>query len=339
MAKRPLSSPWAPAAHGLPAFKQTIARYQRENHVVFEPTVVEEIYDATRHDEPVLIEGETGTGKEMVAQAIHALGPRNKGPLVVVNCACLSEALAAAELFGHRKGAFTGADTDHRSAFGRAEGGTLLLDEVADLPIAVQAMLLRAIDKKLVAAIGHGDRSVDVRILAATWKPLDLAVHQGKFRPDLRQRLLAGRIQTRPLRERRAEFADLAAAVLAQAGLGGDPQALDGQAIGVLNQLPWRGNLRELGQVLSRAVRAGGFLPRATELLAAVHHFGVAASGQSDRTLPVEPLPPPRRLDAARVDAALTASGGRHDRAAQLLNVHSTSLSRWLRVQRERQVG
>lgn len=339
MAKPPVKQTWLPAAHGLPAFQQLIERYQRDNHVVFERDVVTEIYDATRHGEPVLIEGETGTGKEMVAQAIHALGPRSKGPFVVVNCACLSESLAASELFGHRKGAFTGADIAHLGAFGRAEGGTLLLDEVADLPVAVQAMLLRAIDKRLVAAIGHGDRSVNVRVLAATWKPLDLAVHQGKFRPDLRQRLLAGRIQTRPLRERRAEFADLAAAVLAQAGLGGDPQALDGQAIGVLHHLPWRGNLRELGQVLSRAVRAGGFPPRAAELLAAVQHFGVAAPGQADSTLAVVPLPPPRRLDAARVDAALAASAGRHDRAAQLLNVHSTSLSRWLRVQRQRRVG
>ncbi len=127
--------------------------------------------------------------------------------------------------------------------------------------------------------------------------------------------------------------------MLAQAGLDGDLEDLDGESISVLSQLPWRGNLRELGQVLSRAVRAGGFPPRPTELLAAVHHFGVAASGQTDRTLAVEPLPPPRRLDAARVDAALAASGGRRDRAAQLLNVHSTSLSRWLRVQRERQVG
>jgi transcriptional regulator with GAF, ATPase, and Fis domain len=204
---------------------------------------------------PVLINGETGSGKEVLAEEIHKKSPRKKGPLVKINCAAVAENLIESELFGHEKGAFTGADQTKPGLIETADKGTLLLDEVGDLPLPLQAKLLRVIEQREVMRVGAlKPRSVDVRFLSATHRDLGAEVRAGRFRQDLYFRLNGITLRVPPLRERPEEISDLAKQFIAAAakGLGRKaPKLVAGDA---LLRYAWPGNVRELRNVIDRAV-------------------------------------------------------------------------------------
>jgi two-component system response regulator GlrR len=203
----------------------------------------------------VLIWGETGTGKELVAQTIHELGPRRDGPLVVVDCGALPRELIESELFGHVRGAFTGADRDRIGAFEAAHGGTLLLDEIGELPLALQPVLLRALESRVIRRIGAGEpRAVDVRVIAATRRDLRAEVNQRRFRSDLYYRLDVLRLEVPPLRERTGDVAQLAHAFWHELRPDVAPPP---ELVAELVQQTWPGNVRELRNAIERSVALG----------------------------------------------------------------------------------
>lgn len=207
---------------------------------------------------PVLVRGETGTGKDLVARAVHDESRRARGPFVVLNAAAISRELAESELFGHRRGAFTGAVRERKGAFREADGGTLFLDEIASLPLALQAKLLRAVEEGAVRPLG-GESSVpvDVRLVAATCEPLEAMVALRQFRGDLYERLAVCVLQVPPLRARTEDLASLAKHLLCASELGG--RELSRGALSVLRGHAWPGNVRELRNVLVQAaLRSGG---------------------------------------------------------------------------------
>ncbi|NTX06773.1 sigma 54-interacting transcriptional regulator [Myxococcus sp. CA051A] len=204
----------------------------------------------------VLIQGETGTGKELCAEAIHTHGMRSKGPFVIADLAGIPPQLLESELFGHVKGAFTGAHGDRAGAFERAHGGTLFLDEVGELPLEVQPRLLRVLERRQVKRVGANDyRTFHVRVVAATHQDLEGAVKQGRFRGDLFHRLAVLRVVLPPLRERPDDIPLLIDTVLAR--LGKPPSALSDVTRALLTQYPWPGNVRELRNVVDRVVSLG----------------------------------------------------------------------------------
>ena len=209
------------------------------------------------HDTVVLIEGETGVGKELVARALHNNSPRSDKPLIKVNCAALPENLIESELFGHEKGAFTGADKIHKGRFELADGGTLFLDEIGELPLALQAKLLRALQEGEIERIGsHKTIRVDVRIIAATNRELIKEVEKGNFRNDLFYRLNVFPITVAPLRQRQDDIPLFVNTFITQFSkkqgkhITSIPQAVLDQLL----QYNWPGNVRELQNVLERAV-------------------------------------------------------------------------------------
>ncbi|HTV09651.1 MAG TPA: sigma 54-interacting transcriptional regulator [Candidatus Aquilonibacter sp.] len=210
----------------------------------------------------VLIEGETGTGKEVVATAIHHLSKRSSKPLVVLNCAAIPESLLEAELFGHTRGAFTGAVQARTGRIEAAHGGTLFLDEIGELPLAVQAKLLRFLEGGELQRVGDNDLTrVDVRVVAATHRDLEQRVVDGDFRLDLYHRLAVFPIEVPPLRERLEDMPELAEHLLARLGADAPRKSLGPDALRALEQHAWPGNVRELAHVLERAVILAGDLP------------------------------------------------------------------------------
>jgi two-component system response regulator PilR (NtrC family) len=207
----------------------------------------------------VLISGESGTGKELVAQAIHRGSPRIRNPFVAVNCGAIPENLIESELFGHRKGAFTGADSDHTGLFRKAEGGTLFLDEIGELPLLMQAKLLRVIQEKTVRPVGSDvTYPIDVRIVAATNRNLPREVKEGRFREDLFYRLNVIHVQLPALRERREDIPLLVRSIVAK--LKGDESEvrITPSALQALVQYDYPGNVRELENIIERALVFGG---------------------------------------------------------------------------------
>ncbi len=203
---------------------------------------------------PVHVCGESGTGKELAARILHASGSRAAGPFVAVNCGAIPENLMESEFFGYRKGAFTGAENDRDGFFQAASGGTLFLDEVADLPLALQVKLLRAIQEKKVRKVGHTvEDAIDVRIVSATHKNLGGLVQSGHFRQDLFYRLNVLQVAMPALREIATDIPVIAARTLARI-TGGAPTTLSSGALTALARYPFPGNVRELENVLERAV-------------------------------------------------------------------------------------
>jgi len=210
-----------------------------------------------RSQAPVYIAGESGVGKELVARTIHAEGGRATGPFVPVNCGAIPSELMESEFFGHKKGSFTGAHIDKPGLFQAADGGTLFLDEVAELPLSMQVKLLRAIQEKCIRPVGaNAEVVVDVRVLSATHKDLARMVAEGRFRQDLYYRINVIELRVPPLRERREDLPGLCANILARLSGAQDrpvPKLCD-DAIEALGNYPFPGNVRELENILERAL-------------------------------------------------------------------------------------
>jgi len=202
----------------------------------------------------VLIEGETGTGKELVAQAVHRLSARSSKPLVVLNCAAIPESLLEAELFGHTRGAFTGAVQSRVGRIEAANGGTLFLDEIGEMPLALQAKMLRFLECGELQRIGDNEISrVDVRVVAATHQPLEQHAAEGKFRLDLYHRLAVFPVEILPLRERMEDLPMLVDHMLSQMAQRSQAKRMGDGTVQILSAHAWPGNVRELGHVLERA--------------------------------------------------------------------------------------
>ena len=205
-------------------------------------------------DSTVLIEGETGTGKGLLADAIHSRSQRAKGPLVVIDCSAIPPSLIEAELFGHIKGAFTGAQASRPGAFEAAAGGTVFLDELGELPLDMQPKLLRALEERVVRRVGSLDPvKLDVRVIAATNRDLRQEVNRGTFRSDLYYRLNIVRIRLPPLRERREDIPLLVAHFYEQLARSGDPRP-PAELVEAFSRQDWPGNVRELRAAVERAI-------------------------------------------------------------------------------------
>jgi transcriptional regulator with GAF, ATPase, and Fis domain len=233
----------------------------------------------------VLLTGESGTGKELFAKAIHALSPRRSGPCVALNCAAIPDSLIENELFGHEKGAFTGADRRQPGRFELAERGTLLLDEIGELPLGVQGKVLRVLEERTYERVGGGrTQRADVRLVAATNRDLETMVREGTFRADLFFRLNVFPIELPALRERTSDIPLLARHLLGEIARRHhtEPPRLDDEAAGLLAAEPWPGNVRELANVLERAViLAEGSTLRAADLRPLLRPLSTA--GERDR--------------------------------------------------------
>ncbi len=217
----------------------------------------EMIARVARSQAPVHISGESGTGKELVAKLIHESGPRRDAPFVPVNCGAIPSELMESELFGHKRGSFTGAVSDKKGLIQSAEGGTLFLDEIADLPLHMQVKLLRVIQEKAVRPVGEqAEVGVDVRVLSATHKNLSQMVAEGKFREDLFYRVNVIELRVPSLRERREDVPELAASILRRLGrrMKIIPPMLGKDALAALDTHPFPGNVRELENILERAL-------------------------------------------------------------------------------------
>jgi DNA-binding NtrC family response regulator len=221
----------------------------------------EEIFRVAPHRVPVLIQGESGTGKDLVARALHQLAHRS-GQFIPINAAAIPESLADAELFGHQKGAFTGALYNRAGAFEQADRGTLFLDEVAELSPALQGRLLRVVEDGRVRPIGaRQEKQVEVRIVSASWADLEERVSCGRFREDLLHRLATVVLRVPALRERRSDIPMLAKCLLARFETELGPRMLSPRFLARLVEYEWPGNVRQLSSVLYRAaLRSGGAL-------------------------------------------------------------------------------
>ncbi len=268
----------------------------------------------------VLILGASGTGKEYVARRIHEQSRRSNGPFVALDCGALTRELAASELFGHVKGAFTGAATDKVGAFERASGGTLFLDEVGNLSYDVQVQLLRALQERLVRRVGDAvERPVDIRLVSATNEDLPAAIARGAWREDLYHRLAEFTLHMPLLRERRNDIAEFAAYFLdrANAELGSHIEGFTPEALELLRAYPWPGNLREMRNVITRAA----LLSQQTAFITpAALNLPTASTALAERAS-IAPLKPAPEDERARVLEALRLAGGNKSRAAQLLGV------------------
>ena len=282
-----------------------------------------------RHPSTVLVTGESGTGKELIAQLIHDSGPRASRAFVAVNCGAIPEQLLESELFGHARGAFTGAVDDRSGLFEEAHGGTLFLDEIGELPGPLQVKLLRALQEGEVRRVGdNASRSVDVRVIAATSRDLDAEVRANRFRADLFYRVNVVRIQLPPLRDRRDDIPELVKhfIVIFNKRLSLSIKRVTTEAMRLLMEYAWPGNVRELENVVERAmVLADGAQISAEHLPAAIRAPGSqAVSDGNDLDLSVK-----RRTEALErslIERALKQTGGNRTRAAKLLDLSHRAL-------------
>jgi two-component system, NtrC family, response regulator HydG len=287
------------------------------------------ITEVARSDATVLITGETGTGKELVANAVHYESPRAGGPLVKVNCAALSENLLESELFGHEKGAFTGAESRRAGRFERADGGTLLLDEITEMGSHLQAKLLRVLQGEAFERVG-GDEQLqpDVRVVAATNRVPEQAVRDGKLREDLFYRLNVVRLEVPPLRKRLEDIPLLTASFSTACAnrAGSSPKAVMPDALDALRAHNWPGNVRELVNCIERAFLAAGAEGISREhlppLLAADAVKDVESGIVQD---PAEHLNL-KDVERRTIITALKQAGGNKAAAARLLGVYPASL-------------
>ena len=309
-------------------------------------------------DLTVMVSGESGTGKELVARALHRFGKRRNGPFVAINMAAIPRELIESELFGHERGAFTGASNRYAGRFEQAEGGTLFLDEIGDMPIEAQTRLLRVLQEGEYTTVGgRTPIRADVRIVAATHHDLRQLIRQGLFREDLFYRLNVVPIRLPPLRERAEDITDLVRHFLAQASAEGLPQkSLDSAALTRLKQSRWPGNVRELENLIRRLTALysqevigidvieaeladasrpvdvpeaahddslGSAVERHLKEFFAAHKDGLPAGGLYDRIL--------REVERPLITLSLTATRGNQIRAAQLLGLNRNTLRKKIR--------
>ncbi len=279
----------------------------------------------------VLIVGETGTGKELIAEAIHRRSPRARRPFIPVNCSAVNESLLESELFGHVRGAFTGAVADRRGFFVAADGGTLFLDEIGDMPLSMQAKLLRVLDRREVTPVGSTElRRVDVRLVAATNADLAKLVDEKKFRDDLLYRLKNFEIDVPPLRERRQDIPALAQHLLDQANRehGQSVAGFSSEALQHLVKYYWRGNIRELRNVIeSVCVEVGNRRIEADDLPQEIRGsrelVPVSSTGLVGLTM--------EQVERLMIERTLQATGGNREQAAKMLNIGTRTLYRKLK--------
>jgi two-component system NtrC family response regulator len=275
---------------------------------------------AADSDATILVFGETGTGKELVARALHEHGRRSNRPFIAVNCAAIPGELLESELFGHVRGAFTGAATDRAGAFREASGGTLFLDEIGDMPPGMQAKILRALQEKVMTPVGGKPVNVDARVIAATHRDLANMVEQGRFREDLYYRLNVVPITLPPLRERQVDILPLARYFLHLSRRQNTPKRLTQAAEACLLEYSWPGNVRELRNVIERAnVLVRGDVIDAADLTPADgpdHRISGADLLEDDLQTAVA------KLETAMIQKALQACGGNRAEAARRLNIN-----------------
>jgi two-component system response regulator AtoC len=279
-----------------------------------------------RHPSTVLLTGESGTGKELVARLIHRSSPRAQESFVAVNCGAIPEALLESELFGHAKGAFTGASHEKAGLFEEAHGGTLFLDEIGDLPVALQVKLLRALQEGEVRRVGANvSTQVDVRLITATNRDLAADIATGRFRGDLYYRINVVTIKLPPLRERPQDIAELALHFLRRYNqrLGLGVESIAPAAMRQLTEYAWPGNVRELENVIERAlVLAQGTTIEPEHLAEFVQGAGRAATPADDLSIKRQTEELERRL----IQRALEQTRGNRTRAAQLLELSHRAL-------------
>jgi len=281
----------------------------------------------------VLLTGESGTGKELVARAIHWASARRDEPFVAVNCAAIPEHLLESELFGHERGAFTGAVARKEGRFQRAEGGTLFLDEIGDMSLVLQAKILRALEEKVVERVG-GEEPIplDTRVIAATNRSLDREIAEGGFREDLYYRLAVVELHIPPLRERSDDIRDLALHFGARFARGYQRpvRAITEEALERLESHPWPGNVRELRNVMDRAV----VLARGPVLRSGDLRIGAGSPRSSPRTgndgtpSGYPPTFSMEEVEAEHIRRVLGHTGGHIGDAAEILGIHRNTLSR-----------
>ncbi len=319
------------------ALRKTLRQRFSPEGVVARSRGMQEVLDVAARvattDVPVLLTGETGTGKGVVARVVHGGSPRAARPFVTVNCAALPETLLESELFGHVKGAFTGATSDRPGLFAEAEGGTLFLDEIAEMPPALQAKLLRVLEDRVVRPVGASrERAVDVRVIAATHRDLRERVVAGSFREDLLYRLDVVPIHIPPLREREDDLPPLIESFLA-AARGRNPESpverFSPAAMQALLDHRWPGNVRELAHVVERVVLLGGS-PEVSlrDLPPSVREPQPARRAPGPDFGP-EVLPV-RELQRRYASWALGECGGHRGRTAERLGIDPKTLQKWL---------
>jgi two-component system response regulator AtoC len=306
--------------------------------MIFESRAMRELLElagrVAQHDTTVLITGESGTGKEVLARAIHRLSPRSERAFTAINCAAIPGQLLESELFGHTKGAFTGAVADRMGLFEVAHEGTLLLDEIGDLPLDLQAKLLRVLEEGEIRRVGGRDaKRVDVRVIAATAKPLEQAVEQGEFRADLFYRLNVVRLHLPPLRERPEDVPALLTHFARQAATRmGRAVSLTPAALASLTHHSWPGNVRELRNAVERAVVLGAGGPLDIKDFGLGNGNGnghgngapVSSADASNGTLVLKTQV--EEIERRAIQKALQVSGGNRRQAASLLGISLRTL-------------
>lgn len=295
-----------------------------------DPAIVE-VYKAVARvaplDLPVLIRGETGTGKELVATALHRFGANPEGPFVPINCGAIPENLLESELFGHRRGAFTGADSDHPGAVETARGGTLFLDEVGELPAALQVKLLRFLQSGEIQPVGSKHRiQVPVRVVAATHRNLRREARAGKFREDVYYRIAGYEITLPPLRERTSDIPLLVEHFRRRHGDDRVPAAAD-EVVSLLIRHPWPGNVRQLEHVVQRAIIDSGGLSDHDVVAQILKSMDVGDSAADDLPKVGDEITL-RELERRHLEAVLRRSEGNRSRAARILGIERKTLYR-----------
>ena len=323
---------------------QLETRYQFEN-IVAESESMKNVCDMIKRvgptDSAVLISGDSGTGKELVARAIHVTGSRKESKFIAVNCAALPEPLLESEMFGHVKGAFTGATADKEGLFEAADEGTLFLDEVESMPPSIQSKLLRALQNKTIRRVGsNDDTEVDVRILAATNYDLENLIAQGKFREDLFYRLSVIHINIKPLRERREDILPLAYHVIRQETPESQtPPTIEAETCAILESYDWPGNVRELENSIKHALTfAKGdeitkeVLPPKIASVTPDEKAQELPTGKSDEeTGKGKSLRDfLRRKEREYLQSVLDSTGGNKEKAAEVLRISLATLYRKL---------
>ncbi len=307
--------------------RETVAEVTRPEELVGQSAAMQKVFDAIETvgptDATVLITGESGTGKELIARAIHHASPRRFHPLVVIHCGALTETLLESELFGHEKGAFTGAQYRKKGKFEIAEGGTVFLDEIGDISLKTQTDLLRVLQEREITRVGGNQIiKVDFRCIAATNKNLETLIEEGKFRPDLFYRLNVFRIELPPLRDRREDIPPLVEHFVRKFSLAMNKHItrVAPAAMNLLQQQPWQGNVRELENAVERAM----VVSQEPELR------------EQDFIFKAQPMPNGadkslQEIERAHILRVLEECGGNQSRAAEVLGIDRATLYHKLR--------